>query len=719
MRVCTSCKQLLKADAQRCPADGAPADFVVTLPKDTRLGSYQIDRMLGEGGMGFVYEATHVVLQRRSAIKMLRPELASHHQIVTRFLNEAKAVNLIDHQNIVNVYDYGDSLDGNVYFVMEFLEGQTLDDLMRKRQPMPVPLLLHVFGQIAKALAAAHAKQIVHRDLKPANVYVIAREHNPYFIKLLDFGIAQLRGYGTEGLTLAGSVLGTPQYMSPEQISGGTVDARTDVWAMGVMLYRAATGQAPFKGEEFAELADKILHHVPPPAGDLVAMPTALSKLIASCLERGIEARCQSIAELVAGLEQVKRECQLDDDAILAAVVADAGVTVALGPAGPGSRTRGSIANSSPKYQGGANLRPSVPAKPRSRLGWYAASAAIVGGLGAAVFVMQGRGDAKTLSAHDPKTVEPGPGSSGPGTLAPAPTPRGSIKDLYVAGNAEGARGLAKQHLAEAIGSGQLQQQGFAAEALGMAHVPAGAPLLYTALGKELDVRVKAAQALGKLGLPDAAPKLRAALAASGERGKVEIAAVLYRLGDKDARAILVRPIEDQRLRLIAASALAETSDDAARGMLAEILKSNERGTERWLRAAGGLVKLGDGPARKLLEGELSQADGPRAVGAAAMLAGAGDAKARDQLVREMSDDSFPRAGDAAVALATLGDKRALGWVTRGFASDDAEDRLRALEICGLFPTDAATHREMIATIATSDTQLRVQLTAEAVLLGL
>src|SRR5215510_1786133 len=154
MRVCTSCRRLLRVDATRCPTDGASAEIVETLPSGTRLGSYKIDRVLGEGGMGFVYEATHEVLNRRSAIKMLRPELATHAQIVTRFLNEAKAVNLIGHQNIVNIYDYGDS-DGGVYFVMEFLEGETLDEVMRKRRAMPVPLLLHVFGQIARALAAA------------------------------------------------------------------------------------------------------------------------------------------------------------------------------------------------------------------------------------------------------------------------------------------------------------------------------------------------------------------------------------------------------------------------------------------------------------------------------------------------------------------------------------------------------------------------------------
>jgi serine/threonine protein kinase len=385
---------LLKADANHCPADGATPQVVETLPNDTRLGAYRIDRMLGEGGMGFVYEATHEVLNRRSAIKMLRPELAAHAPIVARFLNEAKAVNLIDHQNIVNVYDYGDNQDGSVYFVMEFLEGETLEDLMRKRRPMQLPLLLHVFGQIAKALAAAHAKQIVHRDLKPANVYVIAREGNPYFIKLLDFGIAQLRGHGAaQGLTLAGSVMGTPQYMSPEQISGGAIDARTDVWALGVMMYRAATGEAPFQGEQFAELADKILHHPPRPAGELVAVPPALSMLIASCLQRRMDDRCRSVGELIAGLERVKHECKLDDDAILAAATADPGASRESLPAQPRDPTRDSIAGSLPRYQGAGEreLRPSAGPPPRrSRRGPYLTLVA-VGVLAAAGFAMLGR----------------------------------------------------------------------------------------------------------------------------------------------------------------------------------------------------------------------------------------------------------------------------------------------------------------------------------------
>lgn len=228
MQIRTSCKRLLRAEANRCPDDGAAAATVWTLPKNTRLGANRIDRMLGEGGTGFVYEATHEVLNRRSAIKMPRPEFASQVHIVARFLNEAKAVNLIDHQNIVNVSEYG-------------------------------------------------------------------------------------------------SVMGTPQYMSLEQITGEAVNVRSDVWAMGVMLYRAATGQAPFKGEEFAELVDEILHHVPQPASESVALPAALSVLIASCVQRRPEDRYPSVTELLAALERVKWECKLDKEAILAAVIADAG----------------------------------------------------------------------------------------------------------------------------------------------------------------------------------------------------------------------------------------------------------------------------------------------------------------------------------------------------------------------------------------------------------
>jgi serine/threonine-protein kinase len=665
--------------------------FVKMLPEDTRLGAYRIGRMLGEGGMGCVYEATHEALNRRSAIKMLRPELATDHQIVTRFLNEARAVNLIDHPNIVNIYDYGDDLDGSVYLVMELLEGESLDDLMRRRQPMEMPLLLHLFGQIARALAAAHGKQIVHRDLKPANVHVIARENNPCFIKLLDFGIAQLRGAGVaRGFTDAGMVMGTPEYMSPEQISGGSVDARSDVWAMGVMMYRAATGQAPFEGATFAELADQIQHHVPQPAGEIVELPAALSRLIRRCLERRAEDRLPSIAELIAGLAQVKRERKLDDDAILAAVLADAGA-IPRGVPAPQPGPPGRLVEPAPRDR----RRASSPGARWSQLAIYVAIAASAGALGSMVHVTQG---CDRLRA-----------------AAPPPT----IADLVAAGDAAGARARAELDLRAAIASGTPQQQGLAIEALGLTRAPAAAPLLYAALDGPVDIRVQAARALGELALPDAAPKVRAALVRSGGRIAVELAAVLYRLGDKGAQSVLLRAIGDPSLRLTAAIAMAESSDAAGRAVLAEILNAAPRGADPWRRAAGGLVALGDANARKLLESELTQPDATRSIGAAELLARAGDDRARALLARDAADPELARQGDAAAALARLGDERALGWVARGLESADVAERRLALSICGRLAAGTTAHAPAIAKLVTDDPDARVRMIAEAVLLGL
>ena len=266
---------------------------------------------------------------------------------------------------------------------------------------MPPALVLHVFGQIGKALAAAHAKQIVHRDLKPANVYVIAREHNPYFIKLLDFGIAQLRGAGaTQGLTLEGSVIGTPQYMSPEQISARPVDARCDVWAMGVMLYRATTGQAPFKGDEFVQLADQILHQVPTPAGELAALPGPLSQLIASCLERRPEQRCPSVGELLAGLERVKHECKLDDDAILAAVTAESTAVDRAPPGGRSDSTRDAVAGA-PASASASTAKPwrcgAGVAIASRRSSWASARALAVSPAANACSIDRGAGSGETI----------------------------------------------------------------------------------------------------------------------------------------------------------------------------------------------------------------------------------------------------------------------------------------------------------------------------------
>ena len=723
MRVCPTCQKVVRADALRCPADGAVSLLVETLPAGTKLGVYRIDRVLGDGGMGFVYEATHEVLQRRTAIKMLRPELASHPQIVTRFLNEAKAVNLINHDNIVNVYDYGDNADESVYFVMEYLEGATLDVLMHKRRPMEVPLLVHLFRQIGKALAAAHAKQIVHRDLKPANVYVIAREGNPYFIKLLDFGIAQLRGAGAvQGLTLAGSVMGTPQYMSPEQVSGGAVDARSDVWAFGVMMYRAAAGEAPFKGEEFAELAGKILYEVPRPPGELVQMPPSLSQLIMSCLARAPELRCPSIEAALDGLERVMQEAGLDDDQILDTVLADAG---AIGEGPPPARThvtRKSIGGSNPKYLGlpdAAALprleRNVATAAPKSRMPALLVAGVAVVALGTAGgYLLTRKSRAPVVQAPAEATVD----APGPTPIADAPR-QGSLQAALAAGGLPAARALAKQHLEQALTTGSLQARGNVVDALGAARLPSAAPLLVAALDGQLELQRKAARALTEVRLHSAAPKLRAAFAAAAGPIQLELAAAAVRLGDLDAKAALKAVLEEPAQQLAAALALADSGDPAGLEILAQAVTSRSPGSEQWRAAAIGLVRLADPRGKQLLTGELARPEPGRAVLAAAALAQAGDAVGKRELAARFADETAADRGLAARELARTGDAQAMAWVPTGLASKEASERRLALEILGALAAQATAHTADLARIGDEDADEFNRRLAEAVLLGL
>lgn len=738
MRLCASCRRLLRSDAIRCPHDGGAVEEVETLPPGTKIGVYRVDRMLGEGGMGFVYAATHEAIDRRSAIKMLRPELASNEQIVTRFLNEAKAVNLIDHPNIVNVYDYGDGGDGSVYFVMEYLEGETLDDMMRKRQAMALPLFLHLFAQIAKALAAAHAKHIVHRDLKPANIFVVPREDNPAFVKLLDFGIAQLRGAGAvQGLTVMGSVMGTPQYMSPEQVTGGAVDARADVWAMGVMMYRAVSGQAPFKGEEFADLASKILYSEPQPVGELQQLPAPLAKLIMSCLERRLEARCQSLAELISALERVKQECRLDEETILYAAAADieAHVGVAVGADGR-PMTRESMAGSLPKFHGvpsryvpparGGAGAAVLGAPPAARSSKRSAILGIGGGLAVlavAGFLLLGRAKKEEEAVAPAPPAQPAKdGAAGGAAQQPdQPAPAESrLKALWDEGKFAEARKLAEELLRSALQSQSLRDQGLAVDALAMVRTPATMPLLVTALGNGAEVRVKAANALAELRLPDAARKIEAVLGDAGA-SRVELAAAMFRLGNESSKNILEEELaKGQPKKVLAAAALAAQRDERGRKELEEAVETLPKEGERWQIAAGALIRLGDAKTKKLLEKVLANGTPKETVVAAELLARAGNKDAVDFLARRVEDEEFTARAPAALALARLDDQRAIAWVPAGLASTSADEQRIAAAICGTLATVAAEHGPAIAAMAADEKyELRVRMTAQAALLGM
>jgi serine/threonine-protein kinase len=273
------------------------------------VGNYQIKAKLGEGGMGAVYLGEHPLIGKRVAVKVLLEELSSKEDIVQRFFNEAKAVNDIGHQNIVDIVDFGkmkgDAGQGDiVYFIMEFLDGESLAARLR-RTGLSFKETLHVIQQATSALAASHAKGIVHRDLKPENIYLCPRGNDKNFVKILDFGIAKLTGdTGQSHKTRTGLVIGTPTYMSPEQCEGkGMIDHRSDVYSLGVVMYELLTGRVPFPGDGFGEILVAHLTRTPDSPRSLNPdISPELEAIVLHAIEKDRNRRFQSMAEFEAAV---------------------------------------------------------------------------------------------------------------------------------------------------------------------------------------------------------------------------------------------------------------------------------------------------------------------------------------------------------------------------------------------------------------------------------
>jgi serine/threonine-protein kinase len=265
-------------------------------------GRYQVDCVLGVGAMGIVYGARHVAVGKLVAIKALRAHLARDASAIQRFNAEATAATSIGNQHIVETFDFGRLPDGTAYMVMEYLEGRSLAELIDGWAPLPVERIARIGLQIAEALNAAHLAGIVHRDLKPDNVFLCKREGDSDFVKILDFGIAKF-GMSQARLTQAGAVFGTPVYMSPEQALGKATDGRTDVYALGIMLYEMASGGVPFRGESaLTVLALHLTEQPEPLSARQPDISPELEAIVHKCLQKDPDARYASMAELAADL---------------------------------------------------------------------------------------------------------------------------------------------------------------------------------------------------------------------------------------------------------------------------------------------------------------------------------------------------------------------------------------------------------------------------------
>ena len=299
-RVCPTCGGRYPADFRVCPRDATP---LTDAPSDEDPivgslldGSYEVLRVIGEGGMGRVYEARHTRLHtKRFAVKLLHHDLARQPEVVTRFQREAEAASVLAHPNIVGVYDVNTSSDGRPYIVAELLEGQELGSYLEKVGKLPISEAVHVTRQVARALGAAHAHGIVHRDVKPENVFLAGPSAT---VKVLDFGISKI-AEATESLTKTGTVMGTPDYMPPEQARGDRVDARADIYAVGAILYRAVTGRKPFDGLDPMAILTAVLTQEPERPTTLEPkVPLALELIIQRTMAKAPIERFQTMEAL-------------------------------------------------------------------------------------------------------------------------------------------------------------------------------------------------------------------------------------------------------------------------------------------------------------------------------------------------------------------------------------------------------------------------------------
>ncbi len=277
-------------------------------------GKYRIEQMIGEGGMGRVYKALQVALDKPVVLKVLRKSLLSDERTVQRFQREAKAASRLNHANSISVLDFGRTDDGALFIAMEFVSGKDLHQILSKEWPLPEARIIRIISQVLSALADAHSAGVIHRDLKPENIMVEQRRGEPDFVKVLDFGIAKITdSTGDDGpaLTRAGFVCGTPEYMSPEQARGGALDARSDLYSVGVILYQLTTGLLPFESDSAVGFATKHLSEEPPPPSKRrpdARISPAMERLIMRVLSKDPNQRPATAEAFRSELAAVGRE---------------------------------------------------------------------------------------------------------------------------------------------------------------------------------------------------------------------------------------------------------------------------------------------------------------------------------------------------------------------------------------------------------------------------
>jgi serine/threonine protein kinase len=417
----------------------APDSYVGSVLGDR----YVIDRVLGEGGMGKVYRAHHKVIDKKVAVKILHAELAKDKESVGRFLREARAASSIGNPHIVDIIDFGEADDGSTYFVMEFLNGQSLGDTLEELGKISAPTTVDLAIQICDGLAAAHAEGIVHRDLKPDNVVLVKPKGTwagqGHFVKILDFGIAKVSGPSgnTSKLTMAGAVFGTPHYMSPEQAAGEVLDHRTDIYSLGVMMFEMLAGEMPFQAENFMGILTQHMYKAPPSLRakpNSLDCPEALEAIVLKCMAKRPEARYQTMEELAADLLTFKQTGAAKNTHISSPSLVEPGAAVVSQPLPSGAMP----STSTPK-----------------RIGAVVGVASLLVGVGAAVLMLRPKAAPAVQAVATATAAEvaaaPPPSVTATATAAAAPGAEKAVLLYSDVANAYAMLGDRKLKLPETI----------------------------------------------------------------------------------------------------------------------------------------------------------------------------------------------------------------------------------------------------------------------------
>ncbi len=647
MRVCPICYNLFGSDTTTCPQDGTPTENHVQVMLGKSLGPYRVRSVLGEGGMGVVYAGEHPGIGRRVALKVLRPELSLRDDLVDRFIQEARAVNTIGHRNIVNIYDFGKTPFGSFYIVMEFLDGKNLRAYLDQEKIQPLDRVRLVVRGVGAALAAAHAKSFIHRDVKPENIMLGLRVEREW-VKLLDFGIVKLTGrseFETQGTAL----MGTPRYMSPEQLEQSNVDHRADIFGLAAVVYEMLTGQVPYPGRNVAEIRELQLTRTPSPPS-VCNERQHLSRKIDAAVLWGLnlspENRCNNVVDFITAFED-----GYHDD--------------------PGPRTRWS----------GKRARLSLP-----RLVLWLSVVAVVMGLAVGLGLRKGDPTAREGAAGG----KPPP----PVTRAGANATRPGVDD---AGSAENLQGRARAAVQAALTSRRATERAAVLEMMGELGSK-GMVLEVIAALEDADpnVRRTAARTLGKIKDPRAIPQLRKALASSLEFLTVDIAQSLALLGDRSAVIRLKRELKRAKnpiTRKYVLHALGSLGEPAALAWREFTQQKQLALSPGMFRALGYLAQLGEADARAELEQSMKSGSWPLRVLAARAYLPLDQEAAAEVLRSAVSLAPGVERTEAAISLAQIGDDSSLNVLIESSKSAETILRWRSILALARLPRPQARQR--------------------------